>query len=180
MKTTHIFRTLCLMTAGALSVSAGLQAAPTEKAAPRTEVTFFEPQRFTDVGERFNDTDRNRDYILGELRTHLQERAQLYVPAGQKLSVTITDVDLAGEFEPWRGPAAADVRIVKEIYAPRIKLSFRLTDANGEVIKQGNRELTNLNFLMTAPPTLLSDPYRHDKALLEDWVRSEFRHDPKA
>ena len=108
-----------------------------------------------DVGDRFDDTDRNRDYILGELRKHLQDRAEGYLAEGQKLTVTITDVDLAGEFEPWRGPAAADVRIVKEIYPPRIKLSFRLTDASGAVVKQGERELTNLNFLMTAAPTLV-------------------------
>lgn len=143
-------------------------------------MNFFEPQSFKDVGDRYNDSERSRDYILGELRKHLQERAQSYISEGQKLLVTITDVDLAGEFEPWRGPAAGDVRIVKEIYPPRIKLSFRLTDAAGEVIKQGERELTNLNFLMTAAPTLISDPYRHDKALLDDWLRAEFRRDPKA
>jgi hypothetical protein len=140
----------------------------------RTEVNFLEPERFTDVRERNYDSESDRDRILGELKTHLQKQAQAYVPEGGKLSVKITDVDLAGEFEPWRGPAAQDVRIVKDIYAPRINLSYRLTDANGEVIKQGERVLTNMSFLLTASPTSVSDPLRHEKALIDDWLRSEF------
>jgi len=180
MKTSHIFRALGLLAAGALSQTASLSAAPAEKPTTRVEVNFFEPQRFTDVGDRYNDTERNREYILGELRKYLQERAQSYVPEGQTLAVTITDVDLAGEFEPWRGASATDVRIVKEIYPPRMKLSFRLTNANGDVLKQGERELTNLNFLMTAPPTFMNDPYRHDKALIDNWLRSEFRSESKS
>lgn len=178
MKIPLVLRVLCGVAAGAVSLTSSLRAASNEKALSRTEVTFFEPEHFTDARDN-NDTDKGRDYILGELKRHLEERAQTYIPEGAKLSVTITDVDLAGQFEPWRGPAAADVRIVKEIYPPRIKLSFRLTDANGDVTKQGDRELANMNFLMTAAPTLISDPYRHDKALIDDWLRTEFRHEKK-
>ncbi|MEO6568026.1 MAG: DUF3016 domain-containing protein [Opitutaceae bacterium] len=179
MKTTHIFRALGAVAASAIA-GAALHAASQEKPTPRTEVVFFESERFTDVRDTSTDAPQGRDYILRELKTYLQERAQDYVPEGAKLSVTVTDIDLAGEFEPWRVGSAADVRIVKEIYPPRIKLSFRLTDAAGDVVKQGERELTNPNFLMMALPTMVNDPYRHEKALIDDWLSREFTRPKKS
>lgn len=61
--------------------------------------------------------------------------------------------------------------MVKEIYPPRIQLAFRLTDAAGDVVKEGGRELRGLR-LMTRG--FADDTLRHEKALLDDWLRSEF------
>lgn len=137
-------------------------------------MTFVEPEHFTDASDSHGGSDHGRDGVLAELKTYLQEHAKAYLPKGAKLSVKITDVDLAGEFEPWRGPSAMDVRIVKEIYAPRINLSYQVVDASGTPIKQGERVLTNMNFLQTASPATVNDPRRHEKALIDDWIRSEF------
>ena len=38
--------------------------------------------------------------------------------------IRVTEVDLAGDFEPWRGPQFQDVRIVKDLYPPRVNLEF--------------------------------------------------------
>jgi hypothetical protein len=171
MKTMPI-KLLLLAGLGGTLISSTVQAAPTEKQF-RTEVVFFERENFTDVRDGNLGTEKGRDNILELLKTYLQERAQAYVPEGSTLSVTIKDVDLAGDFEPWRGLAAHDVRIVKEIYVPRIKLAFRLTDANGEVVKQGNRDLRDLNFMMGSLGTF-NEPYRYEKAMIDNWLRSEF------
>ena len=40
--------------------------------------------------------------------------------------VTVTNIDVAGDIESWRGPGRCDVRIMKDTYPPRIDLSFRL------------------------------------------------------
>ena len=93
--------------------------------------------------------------------------------------MTFTDIDLAGDYEPARGPTIGNIRIVKEIYPPRMKLSFRLTDANGEVLKQGDRELSDLNFMRTAIPAFSNDPYRYEKTMLENWLDREFRAEKK-
>jgi hypothetical protein len=159
---------------GSALISPGLQAAPSDS---RTEVVFFEREKFTDARDSFSGTDKGRDGILEVLKNYLQERAQVYVPEGSKLSVTIKDVDLAGDFEPWRS-AAHDVRIVKDIYPPRISLAFRLTDANGEVVKQGTRDLRDLNFMQTSIGTF-NEPYRHEKALIDGWLRTEFERNKK-
>jgi hypothetical protein len=144
------------------------------KGPPRTDVVFFESEKFTDVRDSsFGASEKARDATLGELRTYLVKQANLLLAPGQQLKITVTDVDLAGEFEPWRGPQWSDVRIVKDIYPPDIKLAFQLTDADGHVLKQGDRDLKDLGFMMQLTIDR-NDPLRFEKALLDDWLREEF------
>lgn len=149
----------------------GLQAGP--KAASRAEVTFSNPENFTDAADDQRGSDFGRAANLKELKDYIEDRANTYVPEGQKLQVTVTDVDLAGEIEPWRSSSLRDARIIKDIYTPRIQLSFKLTDASGAVIKEGTRNLTDLTYLMNIYPNR-SDPRVYEKGLLDNWLRSEF------
>jgi hypothetical protein len=112
--------------------------------------------------------------VLGELKQHLVTHGAKYLAKGERLQITVTDVDLAGDFEPWRGINFQDIRIVKDIYPPRVDLEFKLLDAEGKVISEGKRQLRDLGYLMgMAMPT--SDPLRYDKEMLNDWLRQEFR-----
>lgn len=139
----------------------------------RAEVLFFEPEKFTDVRDSYMG-DATRTTYLEQIRDHVLEQAKYFVPEGHKLSVTFTDIDMAGDFEPWHGPRWDDIRVVKDIYPPRILLTFRLTDAAGNVVKEGKRDLRDLAFLMKITISFRDDPVRHEKALLDDWLRSEF------
>ena len=170
MKTTRNMVVTLLGLLPLLTVSA----APTQpQTVARAEVNFFEPQKFTDVRDSYMG-DYERTTYLDSLRNHVLEQAKYYVPDGHTLSVTFTDIDMAGDFEPWRGPRFDDIRIVKDIYPPRIALAFRLTDANGNVVKEGRRDLRDLSFMMKITMAFRDDPVRHEKALLDDWLRDEF------
>lgn len=156
-----------------LGVLPGLLAAAPTRTIARADVNFFEPNKFTDVRDTMMG-DYERTTYLDQIRDHLLEQAKYFVPEGHRLSVTFTDIDMAGDFEPWRGVRFDDVRIVKDIYPPRVELSFRLTDAEGNVVKQGKRELRDLSFLMKITMGFRDDSVRHEKALLDDWLRAEF------
>ena len=82
--------------------------------------------------------------------------------------MTFTDIDLAGDITPGQ---LSDIRVIKEIYRPRMTLAFKLEDASGAVLKEGNRTLIDLNYQQSLPATNQSEPLRYDKALLTDWVR---------
>jgi hypothetical protein len=156
-----------------LAAAGAIRAADDLKPAPRAEVIFSQPEKFADVKDDYMGTDKGRDAILSLISEHIVKQAAHYVPAGQMLTVTVTDVDLAGEFEPWHGPSAMDIRIVKDLYPPRIDLSFKLTDAAGKVIKEGTRKLRDLAFNMKISINR-DDPLRHEKALIDDWLRQDF------
>jgi hypothetical protein len=85
----------------------------------------------------------------------------------------VTQVDLAGDCEPWRGPQFERVRVYRDIYSPRIDLEFRVTDGEGRLVREGQRSLRDLNYLQRA---LLrpGDPLRFEKDMLRDWFRDEF------
>ncbi len=134
-------------------------------------VNFKDPDKFTDASSSFGfGTDEG---YLAMLADHLKEVAGKKLAAGQKLEVTFTDVDLAGEFLPTGRPD--QVRVIKEIFMPRLTFSFKLTDASGAVVKEGERRLTDLNFMSNLSVVGRNEPLFYDKALLTDWVRADFK-----
>jgi hypothetical protein len=169
MKTSRIL----LLSALALAGAGVAHAFDPVKGLPKTEVVFFEAQNFTDARDSYMGSDAGRDATLAQLKDYLVKRATRLLAPGQTLTITITDVDLAGEFEPWRGPEFSDVRIVRDIYPPRINLTFRVTEADGKVVKEGKRVLRDLAFMDRLTMAFKDDPLRHEKALLDDWMSDD-------
>ena len=88
--------------------------------------------------------------------------------------MSITDVDLAGDFEPQQ-PYVNEVRIVKDIYPPRIDLRFRLVDGAGRVLKEGTRTLRDPSFLLRGAGDS-GDALRFEKSMIDRWLQEEFGH----
>ena len=162
----------CLLFAAAL-FAGGCQSTPDNTNPASTAditVNFQDSERYTDVRETANGS--TSQYYLDELSKTLKESAARRLTAGQKLTVTFTNIDLAGDITPGR---TDNVRIIKDIYMPRMALHFQLQDASGAVIKEGDRRLTDLNYQQSATPIVgLNEPLRYDKALLTNWVKTEF------
>lgn len=147
----------------------------TDAAESRIKVDWSDPEAFADVRENPGaGVGRQRaGEWLPLLARHLRSRADSILPPGQHLDVTFTDIKRAGSYEPWRGPQWNDVRVIKEIYPPRIELRFRLTDAGGATLSEGERKLTDPSFLSRGTINN-DDPLRYEKRMLDDWLRREF------
>ncbi|HVT74110.1 MAG TPA: DUF3016 domain-containing protein [Lacunisphaera sp.] len=173
MKPVTFLRFLLAVLAGGAALGRAAAASP----AKNVDVVFSHPEKFTDVKENSTDFENERGgaNVFPQLRELIENQAAALLPAGQKLTVTFTDIDLAGDFEPWRGPRFDDIRIVKDIYVPRMTLSFTLTDADGRVLKQGERRLVDLGFQTRITRAFQDDPLRYEKDMLADWLQSEFR-----
>lgn len=147
---------------------------PAEPSNKTVNVVFNNPEKFTDVKTSSMDSEKDRDYLLEQIKEYIQERAPRYMAEGQTLNITVNDVDMAGDFEPWRGSRLQDIRIVKDIYPPRIDLDFKLMDASGAVVSEGTRQLRDLNFMMSTPSIPSNDTLRHEKNLINNWLSTEF------
>jgi len=132
-------------------------------------VEFKDSDKYTDARDSVNGPTSQT--YLDELGKYLKESAARQLTAGQKLTVTVTDIDLAGDIPPGQ---LENVRIVKDIYMPRMELHFQLLGSDGAVVKEGDRRLLDMNFMQTLIPTTQNDPLRYDKALLANWVRNDF------
>lgn len=141
------------------------------------QVQWTDPAQFTELRYSRNRWDAQRGDWVTTLAEHLRKQADKQLPPGQKLDVTITDIKRAGDYEPWHGPRMDDVRIMRDIYPPRINLQFTLTDADGKVIDQGERKLVDTAYLLNSSLPNSSDPLRYEKRLLNDWLRRELQDD---
>jgi hypothetical protein len=142
MKTFHfLLAVLGLASCGALR-------ADDTKPAPRVDVVYVNPEKFTNVTDDYFFPDEGRDEYLRTLKQHIEAHADKYIPAGQHLALRITDVKMAGDFEPQRGPGFESIRIYKDVYPPRINLEFN--------------------------PYFEDDTSRYEKKLLDDWFYHEF------
>ena len=172
---------LVVIAAGTAGLAPALAATPAAALAPasvapasdtRVSVTYVNPETFSEA-RQFGQQDSftGTDY-LKLLQEHLIKRATRMLPPGDRLDVTITDIQLAGAYEPWHGPNFRYVRFMKDVYPPRMDLTFKLVDSNGKVLREGSRKLKDLGYLHSgvATPTN-TDPLHYDKALIDSWLR---------
>lgn len=155
----------------AMIVVIAAQAAASEPETPaRVSVVFVKPEVFTDAG--YSKTERSSPAILLQLQRFIADTGTRYLPESMRLEIKITDIDLAGDFELFRGPQFDHVRVNKSIYPPRIALEFRVFDAGDQTIKEGQRQLTDLNYQLRVDYPR-EDRLRYEKEILRDWLRGE-------
>lgn len=176
-------QTISLLTAALGLGLATLQAAKSESGqaakppadAGRVQVVFQDPDKFTDVKDAQMESEKGRDSILDEIRKFIVDRAPDYLSPGLRLVVTFSDIDLAGDYEPWRMPPASDIRIVKAIYPPRMDFTYKVIDEKtGATVKEGREELRDLAF-QTRLTIHRDDPLRYEKDMLQSWMGESLR-----
>lgn len=149
----------------AAAAIAALCATPVQ-ASGVAEVQYQQPEQFTDAG--FGSVERERTQTL--LRRQIERLAQR-LPDGQRLKVTFTDVDLAGEvdaFSPHR------LRIMGQLPdAPRLALRFELTQ-DGRVVAQGQEQLSDLAYLARRSGLDRQDALPYENRLLAEWFAQRF------
>jgi len=136
-------------------------------------VAWSDPAGFTELRRSSNVYEATRGDWLPQLAEYLRKRAEPRLGSGERLELTILDVDRAGEYEPWIGVNYYDTRIVRDIYPPRMTVQFRHYDAAGMVVAEGERKLTDPGFLTNASPINNSDPLRFEKRMIDAWLRRE-------
>jgi hypothetical protein len=164
------------LSVGLLATGPVLAAKSAEEKPSRVSVEFAAPDKFTDFRDSVFGTEKGREALADQFREALADLGRRYVPENRKLVIRFTDIDLAGEYEPWRGPNFDDVRIVKDLYSPRLQFEFRILDAaSGAVVKEGKENIRDMAFLMNAARLPSHDAIRYEKEMLTDWMRREFK-----
>lgn len=132
-------------------------------------VSWRDPAGFSEPTFGAASIDRGRWIV--PLAQHVRQRALPRLPPGHRLEVELLDVDRAGEYEPHAG-THPDLRVIRDVYPPRIHLRFHHADGAGGLVDQGERRLIDMAFLQRSS-TLDTDPLRFEKQLLDDWLRRE-------
>ena len=156
----------------ALALS-GAPAMAASAAPTNVTVTYDHPENFTETKKvRALGPQLASDDYLKTLKTYMEDRASKMLPPGEHLDIVVTDIDRAGNFEPWLPFPMSQLRIIKDIYPPRIDLHFRLLGANGKVIREGRRKLRDPGFMYDGLATPgNNDNLRYEKGLIDRWLR---------
>ncbi|MGV8923295.1 MAG: DUF3016 domain-containing protein [Thermomonas sp.] len=154
----------------------GMLAADAPRALPESgpvSVTWNDPETFTEFRQSSNRWAASEGDWLQDLAQHMRKRAQQQLVPGEHLELTIVDIERAGRYEPWHRPDMQNVRIVRDMYPPRMTVAFRLHDATGAVVDEGERKLSDPAFLLNVSPINVTDPLRYEKRMVDAWLRRE-------
>ena len=140
----HLFTQVLAATILLGSLPAHIPSSAAADAAARVSVVFIEPEKFTDM--RYSEAERYSPAILLQLQRFIVETGAASLPEPLRLEIRITDIDMAGDFELFRGPVRDQVRVIKGVYPPRIALEFRVIDAAEQSVAVGKRNLTDIDY----------------------------------
>lgn len=131
------------------------------QAVGRAEVSFVQPERFSDAG--FGTLERER--TLKVLSQHFDRLAQR-LPDGRVLKVAVTDVDLAGEVDTL---ALHRIRVMGQLPdAPRMTLKFELLQG-GQPLAQGEEQLIDMAYQLGSFRGRRDGPLAYEARMLERW-----------
>ena len=162
-----------LLLAGVLSCSAAWSGdeAPVD---PVTEdgvvkIVWQSPKDYRDIKSSGELQSRYEKRLFETLTENINKEAAKILKQNQKLEMTITDVDLAGDMRPTFGATANDLRIIKDIYPPRMTFSYQVME-NDKVIIAGDEKLSDMGF-MGGIQSLNDKPFIYETKMLTEWLK---------
>lgn len=147
--------------AGAFLFSAQLMAAA------KVEITWIKPDKYADVKDPFDGIRTTQEDAFYNIEKYLNRLAKK-LPDGYLLKVDVTDLDLAGETH------TSNVRVVRQMFPPRIAFSYKLLDSGGNVMLQSKENIRDTSFLSNISLKHKNEAFGFEKQLLEDWFKDSF------
>lgn len=133
------------------------------------KVEWVQPEKYTDIRPSNESKAMYRKHVIesfDKFWTKLSEK----LPQGYKLALTIKDVDLAGDVNPLYRVDNRDIRVIKDMYFPKITLDYQLQDAAGAVVaSEQNVKIKDMNFMSSVGLRFSSQEFGHEKNMLEKW-----------
>ena len=152
------------VTVGLARAAAGAPAAGTVQGA------YVKPEMLAVAGL----AGRDREDNLKLLTSHFEVLAKRHLGDGQKLSIEVLDVDLAGETRPLVRRAGQDLRVLKgKTDWPRIKLRYTL-ESPSEAPRKAEQTVSDMAYLQRLAGYYRSEPLGYERRMLDDWFATEF------
>lgn len=137
--------------------------------AGEAKLTWHEPDQYTDIREGFESRDSFREKLFSDFESIFADLAK-GLPDGTLLEVTVTDLDLAGEVSLRHHFAWRDIRVLKDIYFPRMSFHYILRDRDQRVLQSGSEDLKDLGFLSSWGRFGMTR-FSFEERMLRNWFR---------
>jgi len=165
----YTYKILCISTVVFCLISPQTHAA-------KTEVNWSHPEKYRDIDAGNHNRAAFKKHLFATMDKFIAKLAK-DLPAQQTLKIKVTDLDLAGDTHDAFTSLSDQIRVVKDIYFPRIKFSYQLVDENDHIIKSDDVNLKDMNFMLTNNLRYRNEPFGYDKKMLSDWFKTTFKND---
>jgi len=161
----------------AISLATALMIPLTSLTAGTIVATYEDVENFTDFSVSGLRETKTLKIFESELDSELERFARKYIDEGSTLEIVFTNIDMAGDIQPWRNRHNADIRYIERIYPPRLAFRYALKDADGTILDEGEASISDLAFDMSviAPIRSQSMNFFYETNLLGDWIRKTMR-----
>jgi hypothetical protein len=131
-------------------------------------VTYGDPDRFTDAGDRNSDPRQ----VMLSLEQHLKKLGDRYLPPQTDMKIQVLDLDRAGR--PYMN-LPTEVRIITgQADMPCIELEYTL-EADNKVLQSQRERICDPGYLRPFEPQYDEhDPLVYEKRMLEVWFKKRF------
>ncbi|MDK1290717.1 DUF3016 domain-containing protein [Pseudoalteromonas umbrosa] len=141
---------------------------PMMASAGEAKVTWLDFKEYRDVFPAKETRGGYHKRIAKQFDAHLNKLAS-DMPEGYTLAMTFEDIDLAGDVRFNMN----DIRIIKPIYFPRLKISYSVTDKSGNVMVEAKSKVLKDMSFMDRIKFGRDTEFYYDKRLLSDWFEDE-------
>lgn len=132
------------------------------------KVEWQEPKKFRDIKTTNERQSRFEARLFETLTKNIDKEAEKVLKPNQTLEMQVSNLDLAGDMRPTFGATTSDLRIVKDMYPPRMTFTYQVLE-DGQVIIAGDEKLTDMNF-MSHVKRVNSKPFEYETQMLKRWL----------
>jgi hypothetical protein len=136
-------------------------------------IQFVQPEKFSDFRIQGRQENVSAGLFRDQVSSYLAPLVAGRFP-GDKLTLTFTDIDLAGRIDPSKTRRLSDIRIDRNIASPlRLYFDYTLTNSSGKILASGSKSLVDADYLYRY--TYYSDQAKsatlfYEKATLSRWI----------
>lgn len=142
----------------------------------RVTAELIEAGSFTDFSISGMSEERTATVFEGEFQRFARTESDRWLPEGYQVHLAFTDIDMAGDIQPWRNRSHSHIRYIESIYPPRLEFTYTVTGPDGEVVIEDETRLQDMNYLFAPNHRFRRfDSFRYELSLLADWFQSDLR-----
>ena len=155
-----------------MAACAALMALSASAAWAEVKVNFVDPDSYRDANLYQRYGKNAKEPTLREIEQTFWKLGEFYLAPGEKLTIDVLDVDLAGRFEPWNFNYR-DVRFMRDITWPSMKLRYTLESPYREGLS-GEETVEDRSYLFDFTVRQSVATMAYEKVMLERWFRTRF------
>lgn len=163
--------TIAVLIAAALSFQAMATTGATTQS--QIKVSWQAPEKFTDIRPSSESKKRYQQKVITAFDKMWGKFAE-DLPAGYHLNIVMTDIDLAGDVNPMYRANHTDIRVIKDIYMPRVKLDYVLTGPQQQEIARASEvKIYDMGFMNASAIGAINSEFHYEHEMLKKWFKKE-------